>query len=52
MQGIRIGIALMDGGGTPLDTLLERFRRAEADGFRTVWIPNIFVSLSHWPGCR
>jgi F420-dependent oxidoreductase-like protein len=42
MQGIRIGIALADGGGTPLDSLLARFRRAEEDGFRTVWVPNIF----------
>ncbi len=42
MREIRIGVTLGDAGGSDLDTLLDRFRRAEASGFQTGWIPNIF----------
>jgi F420-dependent oxidoreductase-like protein len=45
MKGIRIGIALGDLGGEgahALDASLQQFARAEAAGFQTAWVPNIF----------
>jgi F420-dependent oxidoreductase-like protein len=44
VKGIRIGISVADMGNEPggLPALLEQFRRAEAAGFQTVWVPNIF----------
>lgn len=42
MREIRIGVSVADGGGSELDDLLARFRRAEEAGFQNVWIPNIF----------
>jgi F420-dependent oxidoreductase-like protein len=45
MKGIRIGISLGDLGSDAhggLDASLEQFVRAEAAGFQTAWVPNIF----------
>ena len=45
MKGIRIGISLGDLGGDgadALETSLQQFARAEAAGFQTAWVPNIF----------
>jgi len=45
MKGIRIGISLGDLGGEgagALDASLQQFARAEAAGFQTAWVPNIF----------
>jgi alkanesulfonate monooxygenase SsuD/methylene tetrahydromethanopterin reductase-like flavin-dependent oxidoreductase (luciferase family) len=44
MQGIRIGVGL--GVTTEIGSLenaLQSFRAAEAAGFHTVWVPNIFA---------
>ncbi|UCE85726.1 MAG: TIGR03564 family F420-dependent LLM class oxidoreductase [Deltaproteobacteria bacterium] len=43
MQGMRIGVGL--GFTSPVESLddaLARFREAEAAGFHTAWVPNIF----------
>jgi F420-dependent oxidoreductase-like protein len=40
MRGIRIGLNLLPDGG--LDDLLARIREAEAQGFQSVGVPNIF----------
>jgi len=42
MRGIRIGILVPDSGGASLDAMLAQLRAAEADGFASAWIPNIF----------
>jgi F420-dependent oxidoreductase-like protein len=43
MKGIRIGVGLGDlPGGAGLDATLEQFTRAEAAGFHTAWVANIF----------
>ena len=42
MKEIRIGVGVADGGGSALDDLLDQIRRAEAAGFQSVWIANIF----------
>ncbi len=35
---MRIGLFISAGGTTPLDAILARFERAEADGFHTAWV--------------
>lgn len=42
MKGIRIGLGIADAGGQKLETLLDQFVAAEADGFAAAWVPNIF----------
>ena len=45
MKGIRIGISLGDlgsEGAAALEASLQQFARAEAAGFQTAWVPNIF----------
>jgi 5,10-methylenetetrahydromethanopterin reductase len=46
MKGIRIGISLGDLGGegatAALEASVQQFSRAEAAGFQTAWVPNIF----------
>ncbi|HTF32681.1 MAG TPA: TIGR03564 family F420-dependent LLM class oxidoreductase [Myxococcota bacterium] len=46
MKGIRIGISLGDLGGegatAALEASVQQFSRAEAAGFKTAWVPNIF----------
>lgn len=44
MNGLRIGIGIgeLDGTGSGLDASLERFRRAERDGFESAWVANVF----------
>ena len=39
---VRIGLYISAGATTPIDTLLERFERAEADGFATAWVGQVF----------
>jgi alkanesulfonate monooxygenase SsuD/methylene tetrahydromethanopterin reductase-like flavin-dependent oxidoreductase (luciferase family) len=43
MQGIRIGLGMGDGGSASIDEIVARARRAEADGFATLWFANIFA---------
>ncbi len=40
MKDIRIGLSVAE--GSDLESLLNRFRRVETDGFQSAWIPNIF----------
>jgi F420-dependent oxidoreductase-like protein len=42
MQGIRIGLGMGDGGGASLDEIVASCRKAETDGFATLWFANIF----------
>ncbi len=45
MKGIRIGVGLGElapGGAGGLEATLEQFTRAEAAGFHTAWVANIF----------
>lgn len=44
MKGIRIGVGVgeLAGAGTGLDGVMQQFRQAEADGFQTAWVANIF----------
>ncbi len=39
---MRIGFYVSTDGATPVDALLRRFERAEALGFRTAWVGQIF----------
>lgn len=39
---MRIGLGVADPGGAPLDGLVAQIVAAEAEGFASVWIPNIF----------
>ena len=39
---VRIGFYVTTEGTTPVDALLRRFERAEALGFRTAWVGQIF----------
>lgn len=44
MKDIRIGLGVSDGGREKnVDTLVAQVRAAEAAGFQSVWIPNIFT---------
>ncbi len=40
MKGIRMGLSVAE--ATDLESLLQKFRQVEADGFQSAWIPNIF----------
>jgi F420-dependent oxidoreductase-like protein len=42
MRGIRIGLGIADAGGTRLEDLVDQYRQAEAMGFHTAWVANIF----------
>lgn len=42
MREIRIGVGVLNTGGTELETQLEAIREAEAAGFQSAWIPSIF----------
>jgi F420-dependent oxidoreductase-like protein len=39
---MRIGLYISAGAGTPIDAILARFERAEADGFHTAWAGQLF----------
>ncbi len=40
MRGIGVGV--VDGPEASVDDVIDRFKRAEAAGFQSAWIPNIF----------
>ena len=40
MKGIRMGLSVAE--AADLESLLQKFRQVEADGFQSAWIPNIF----------
>ena len=40
MKGIRMGLSVAE--AADLESLLQKFRHVEADGFQSAWIPNIF----------
>ncbi len=40
MKDIRMGLSVAE--GSDLESLLQRFRQVETDGFQSAWIPNIF----------
>ena len=42
MKQIRIGLGSGDAGGTPLEKVRDQILAAEAAGFQSVWLPNIF----------
>jgi F420-dependent oxidoreductase-like protein len=42
MKGIRIGLGMGDGSGASLDAIVASCRKAESDGFATLWFANIF----------
>jgi 5,10-methylenetetrahydromethanopterin reductase len=39
---VRIGLYISAGANTPIDAILMRFERAEADGFATAWAGQVF----------
>ena len=39
---MRIGLYISAGAGTPIDAIVARFERAEADGFATAWAGQTF----------